>query len=102
MPSFYPNGAFARYHTATMCDWFSAPLAMDHDGITKWCCENTTFDLYVGQQMIKRYGATAPMKMGWLESAYSGCGEHYYNAEQRRKILATEVIAMHQEKDNSK
>jgi hypothetical protein len=101
LSAFYPNGALSWYHTDTMCDWFAEPLSMDHAGITKWASENTTFDLYVGQQMVKRYGPTAAMRMGWLESSYSGCGEHYYNADQRRKLLAGGLVAVHQEKDNS-
>jgi hypothetical protein len=67
----------------------------------EWCSNNTAFDWFVGRQMVTHYGLNAPRMMGFLSSSYSGCGDHFYTAEDRRKMLRDGIAAIHQEKDNS-
>jgi glycosyltransferase involved in cell wall biosynthesis len=99
--SAYPNGALAWYRTETMLEWFKEPLAMKRVEMQEWCSNNTAFDWFVGRQMVTHYGLNAPRMMGFLSSSYSGCGDHFYTAEDRRKMLRDGIAAIHQEKDNS-
>lgn len=100
--SAYPNGALAFYHTNTMISWFQDGMRLTGTALESWCNQNTAFDFFIGRKVVNNYGLDAPKMSAWLPSAYSGCGDHYYTASDRRNMLGNGVVAYHQEKDHTR
>lgn len=96
--SLYTNGALTFYNTKETEKYFFPELNFignpsDHmDIITSW-------DLEIGIRLFKDLNEKSFEKVGWLPSSYSGCGDYYYNQQQRDEMLTSGLkIVIHQNK----
>lgn len=95
----YPNGALAWYKTKTMTEMFSDGLKFRD--LNTFCDRIEAYDLHIGREMIRRYGVGALDKIGILPGSYSGCGDHHYTLDTRRRLLSSgSKVAVHQIKDD--
>lgn len=97
----YPNGALAIYTRELLQQAFGDGMALV--GLPEYCASIPAYDLHIGHFLAQEGVASALAAVGWLRSAYSGCGDHQYSLDARLAMLRQgDIVAIHQVKTGSK
>lgn len=83
----YTNGALTFYNTEETERYFKNEMEIKNEDASDHMDTITSWDLEIGIRLFKEFGEQSFEKVGWLPSSYSGCGDFYYNEEQRVSML---------------
>jgi hypothetical protein len=97
--SLYTNGALAFYDTNKICEYYEHELNNNIENKSDHIDELGPWDMFLGTCLINELNEKSFEKVGWLPSAYSGCGDYFYNQQQRDYMLNSGMkVAVHQNK----
>ena len=97
--SLYTNGALTFYNTNQTEFYFHKELHSIIKNKSDYMDTISPWDLEIGIRLFKDLKEKSFDKVGWLPSSYSGCGDYYYNQEQRDDMLNKgHKVVIHQNK----
>jgi hypothetical protein len=97
--SLYTNGALTFYDTNKTEFYFYKELHTIIKNKSDYMDTIGPWDLEIGIRLFKDQKEKSFEKVGWLPSSYSGCGDYYYNQNQRDDMLKSEhKVVIHQNK----
>jgi hypothetical protein len=92
--SLYTNGALTFYNTKHTEFYFYKELYNDIKNKSDYMDTISPWDLEIGIRLFKDLKEKSFEKVGWLPSSYSGCGDYFYNQDQRNQMLESELKAV--------
>jgi hypothetical protein len=97
--SLYTNGALTFYNTKQTEFYFYKELYSNIINKSDYMNTISPWDLEIGIRLFKDLKEKSFEKVGWLPSSYSGCGDYYYNQDQRDDMLNNGYkVVIHQNK----
>jgi len=97
--SLYTNGALTFYNTKHTEFYFYKELYSNIINKSDYMNTISPWDLEIGIRLFKDLKEKSFEKVGWLPSSYSGCGDYYYNQDQRNDMLNNGYkVVIHQNK----
>lgn len=97
--SLYTNGALTFYNTKHTEFYFYKELYSNIINKSDYMNTISPWDLEIGIRLFKDLKEKSFEKVGWLPSSYSGCGDYYYNQDQRDDMLNNGYkVVIHQNK----
>ena len=97
--SLYTNGALTFYNTKHTEFYFYKELYSNIINKSNYMNTISPWDLEIGIRLFKDLKEKSFEKVGWLPSSYSGCGDYYYNQDQRDDMLNNRYkVVIHQNK----
>jgi hypothetical protein len=97
--SLYTNGALTFYNTKHTEFYFYKELYSNIINKSDYMNTISPWDLEIGIRLFKDLKEKSFEKVGWLPSSYSGCGDYYYNQDQRDDMLNNVYkVVIHQNK----
>ena len=97
--SLYTNGALTFYNTKHTEFYYHKELYDNIKNKSDYMDTISPWDLEIGIRLFKDMKEKSFEKVGWLPSSYSGCGDYYYNQEQRNDMLNKGYkVVIHQNK----
>ncbi len=97
--SLYTNGALTFYNTKHTEFYYHKELYNNIKNKSDYMDTISPWDLEIGIRLFKDMKEKSFEKVGWLPSSYSGCGDYYYNQEQRNDMLNKGYkVVIHQNK----
>jgi len=97
--SLYTNGALTFYNTKHTEFYFYKELYSNIINKSDYMDTISPWDLEIGIRLFKDLKEKSFEKVGWIPSSYSGCGDYFYNQEQRDQMLESELkVVIHQYK----
>ena len=85
--SLYTNGALTFYNTKHTEFYFYKELYSNIINKSDYMDTISPWDLEIGIRLFKDLKEKSFEKVGWNPSSYSGCGDYFYNQEQRNQML---------------
>ena len=85
--SLYTNGALTFYNTKHTEFYFHKELYNNIKNKSDYMDTISPWDLEIGIRLFKDLKEKSFDKVGWLPSSYSGCGDYFYNQDQRNQML---------------
>ena len=100
--SLYTNGALTFYNTKDTEFYFHKEMHDEIKNKSDYMDIISPWDLEIGIRLFKNLKEKSFDKVGWLPSSYSGCGDYYYNQNQRDDMLNKGLkVVIHQNKYES-
>ena len=97
--SLYTNGALTFYNTKHTEFYFYKELYSNIINKSDYMDTISPWDLEIGIRLFKDLKEKSFEKVGWIPSSYSGCGDYFYNQEQRDQMLESGLkVVIHQYK----
>jgi hypothetical protein len=97
--SLYTNGALTFYNTKHTEFYFNKELYSNIINKSDYMDTISPWDLEIGIRLFKDLKEKSFEKVGWIPSSYSGCGDYFYNQEQRNQMLESGLkVVIHQYK----
>ena len=97
--AFFVNGALSFYKTKDLYEIYIKQINLPSQNRSLNYLAPGPWDLDLGVRMLKKYKLDIFNKVKWLNSAYSGCTDVYYNQNQRVSMLEEKLkVAIHQYK----
>jgi len=97
--SLYTNGALTFYNTKHTEFYFYKELYSNIINKSDYMDTISPWDLEIGIRLFKDLKEKSFEKVGWIPSSYSGCGDYFYNQEQRNQMLESGLkVVIHQYK----
>lgn len=85
--AFFVNGALAFYKTEDLYQIYKKEINLPSLNRSLNYFAPGPWDLDLGVKILNKYKLEAFNKIKWLNSAYSGCNDTYYNQNQRLSML---------------